>query len=84
MFFSAVNIYLKNHENNTCSSENFFLQTLFFRSLRPLLQPCVNEKQVRVCPVGAIPCPAPICLLFSRSRLCHYSVGGCLVAPLFL
>jgi hypothetical protein len=57
---SAANIYSNPHENNTFSSEKVCLQTKFFQSLRPLLQLCANEKQVRVCPVGTISCPTHV------------------------
>jgi hypothetical protein len=50
---TTIKYLFKNHENNTDSSE-VCLQTLFFHSLLPLLQPCANEKQARVCPVGTI------------------------------
>jgi hypothetical protein len=35
----------------------FVCKPCFSQSLRPLLQPCVNEKQVCIWPVGTIPCP---------------------------
>jgi hypothetical protein len=37
-----------------------FVSKPYFSSLRPLLRPCANEKQARVCPVGRYPslsCP---------------------------
>jgi hypothetical protein len=54
-----------------------FVSKLYFsQSLRPLIQPCANEKQVCVCPVGAVPCPAHVAKFSSLiTSSTHIPVG---------
>jgi hypothetical protein len=61
--FFGSKYLLKNLRSNTCSSEKVCFKP-YFSKKSPPTSTALRQWQMRVCPVGTIPCPAPIRLWF--------------------